>query len=353
QSLLPGAATSQPGQATQPPPVTAFGGFRLQQPGPSSDTQSAFARPTPPDPWPVGTQTVEYQPTSSTHAAAAAVPEPRVFAPFAAAPDPGRFFLTPDISYNPYTAYNPQVARRQRVFTVADPPARRDIAEAFVHVQQAARHSQHIGRREVAELQMLECFVQIWDCRCIGLPARDKLRIFDRVRLLYHVAQPGWGAALEGYADPSASLLRGPLSPNAVPRHQGPSPPTGPPAPPGQAARTPAVSDHPSRQRSPRSDFIPHHATTACLPVLHVTRGLPLEPRLPPDQGLPLVDAPRELVLPEHFVCPPECVALLDSLDAPSGIPRALDLVLGPARPTAALVDGVPTLALLQDVLLP
>ncbi|KAG0438005.1 hypothetical protein HPB47_017190 [Ixodes persulcatus] len=32
---------------------------------------------------------------------------------------------------------------------------------------------------------------------------------------------------------------------------------------------------------------------------------------------------------------------------------RALDLVLGPARPTVALVDGVPTFALLQDVLLP
>lgn len=32
-------------------------------------------------------------------------------------------------------------------------------------------------------------------------PPRDKLRIFDRVRLLYYVAQSGWGAALEGYAD--------------------------------------------------------------------------------------------------------------------------------------------------------
>ncbi|CAN7974654.1 unnamed protein product [Ixodes persulcatus] len=160
----------------------------------------------------MGTQ-VKDQSHSATHAAAAPSPENRVFAPYAAASDPGRFFVQPEVSYNRYTAYNPQVAGRQRVFTVLDPPTKRDIAEAFVHVQQAARHSQHVGRREVAELQPLKCFLRIWDCRCIGIPARDKLRIFDRVRLLYHVAQSGWGAALEGYADPSASLFLGPPVP--------------------------------------------------------------------------------------------------------------------------------------------
>ncbi|KAG0425649.1 hypothetical protein HPB47_027202 [Ixodes persulcatus] len=209
QSLHPGTSAPQPGPSTQPPPVAAFGGLRLQ---PNSDTQSAFSTATTSDTWQMGTQ-VESHP--ATHAAAAAPPEPRDFAPYTAASDPGRFFVQPEVSYNPYTAYNPQVAGRQRVFTVLDPPIKRDIAEAFVHVQQAARQSQHIDRREVAELHLLECFVQIWDCRCVGLPARDKLRIFDRVRLLYHVAQSGWGAALEGYADPSASLL---LEPPVPPR---------------------------------------------------------------------------------------------------------------------------------------
>ncbi|CAN7979119.1 unnamed protein product [Ixodes persulcatus] len=206
QSLHPGTSAPQPGPSTQPPPVAAFGGLRLQ---PNSNTQSAFSTTTTSDTWQMGTQ-VEYQSHPATHAAAAAPPEPRVFAPYAAASDPGRFFVQPEVSYNPYTAYNPQVAGRQRVFTVLDPPTKRDIAEAFVHVQQAARHSQHIGRREVAELQLLECFVQIF---ASGSPPRNKLRIFDRVRLLYHVAQSGWGAALEGYADPSASLLLGPPVP--------------------------------------------------------------------------------------------------------------------------------------------
>ncbi|CAN8016393.1 unnamed protein product [Ixodes persulcatus] len=206
---MQGTTPAQPGPSAQP--IAAFGGLRLHT--------GADSQPTYPDPtsgtWQMGT-TQEYQSNPSTHAAAAAappIPEPRVFAPYPAASDTGRFFVPPDFSFNLYTQFNPQVAGRQRVFTVMDPPAKRDIAEAFVHVQQAGKHSQHIGRREIAELQLLECFVQLWDCRCIGLPARDKLRIFDRVRLLYHVAQSGWGAALEGYADPSASLLLGPPVP--------------------------------------------------------------------------------------------------------------------------------------------
>ncbi|CAN8018371.1 unnamed protein product, partial [Ixodes persulcatus] len=291
-----GVSAPQPGPSGQPPPVAAYGGLRLHA---AVDTQPTYPASTS-DAWQLGTSQ-EYQPNPETHAAAAAAPtvgEPRVFAPFPAAPDTGRFFVPPEFAYNPYGQFNPQVAGRQRVFTVGDPPTKRDIAEAFIHIQQVARNSPHIGRREIAELQLLECYVQLWDCRCIGLPARDKLRIFDRVPLLYHVAQSGWGAALEGYADPSASLL-------------------GPPVPPRRPAATRATS-----------------------PDLTV--------------GLPDIDNRREpALLPPQFSCPPECLDLLASLDAPLGVPRALDVVLGPARPCAALVDGVPTLALLQDVLLP
>ncbi|KAG0417643.1 hypothetical protein HPB47_005447 [Ixodes persulcatus] len=56
---------------------------------------------------------------------------------------------------------------------------------------------------------------------------------------------------------------------------------------------------------------------------------------------------------PWNFCAPPECVELLERLEASQGVPTSLDLVLGPARPTAAVVDGVPTLVLIQDVLLP
>ncbi|KAG0443973.1 hypothetical protein HPB47_014326 [Ixodes persulcatus] len=70
--------------------------------------------------------------------------------------------------------------------------------------------------------------------------------------------------------------------------------------------------------------------------------------------GLPYLDQPAELDFPpRNFCAPPECVELLERLEASQGVPTALDLVLGPARPTAAVVDGVPTLVLIQDVLLP
>ncbi|KAM7284584.1 hypothetical protein ISCGN_001678 [Ixodes scapularis] len=211
-------------------PVAAFGGLRLE---PRADTQSAVPIA---DPWAMGSQ-FEFQHSAATQTAATAPVEPRVLAPYAPAADPGRFFTGPDVVFNPYTLYNPQVAGR-RVFTVSDPPARRDIAEAFIQLQQVSRHSQHIGHREIAELQLLECFVQLWDCQCIGLPARDKLRIFERVRLLYHVAQSGWGAALQGYADPSASVFLGPpvpqrrpAAPRATTLDRTPSPPPRKPSP--------------------------------------------------------------------------------------------------------------------------
>ncbi|EEC12632.1 hypothetical protein IscW_ISCW009169 [Ixodes scapularis] len=210
-----GTAQAVPPQPTQPP-ITSFGGLRLGT-GPA-DSQPPIIVPPPTDPWPPVSQS-EFNPSAATHAAAVTGPGPQLQQqqqqPFGLPPpDPGRFYTPVDFTNQPY---NIQVAGRQRVFTIHDPPARRDIAEAFLHVQQAARHSPHIGKREVTELQLLEMFVQVCDCRCTGLPNRDKLKIFDRVRLLYHVAQSGWGAALDGYADPSASLLLGPPVPTRRP----------------------------------------------------------------------------------------------------------------------------------------
>ncbi|CAN7944898.1 unnamed protein product, partial [Ixodes hexagonus] len=101
---------------------------------------------------------------------------------------------------------------RQRLFTAQDLPTRRDLAEAFVHVQQAAKQTGLLGKRDVVELQVLESFLEVWDSHP-PLASQTKLRIFDRVRLFYHVAMSGWGQALDGYADPSATFLLGPPAP--------------------------------------------------------------------------------------------------------------------------------------------
>ncbi|CAN8014640.1 unnamed protein product, partial [Ixodes persulcatus] len=104
--------------------------------------------------------------------------------------------------------YAPQQPK-QRIFTVHDLPTRRDLGEAFVHVQNANRSSQLLARRDIIELQLLEPYLEVWDS-FPPLSPQSKLRVFDRVRLLYHVATSGWNATLDGYADPSASYLLGP-----------------------------------------------------------------------------------------------------------------------------------------------
>ncbi|KAG0415439.1 hypothetical protein HPB47_007381 [Ixodes persulcatus] len=309
-----GVPTSQPGPSGQPPPVAAFGGLRLHA---AVDNQPAYPATTS-GAWQLGSSQ-EYQPNPATHAAAAAAPtigEPRVFAPFPAALDTGRF---------PYGQFNPQVAGRQRVFTINDPPTKRDIAEAFVHIQQVARNSPHIGRREIAELQLLECYVQLWDCRCIGLPARDKLRIFDRLPLRATRTPP-----------PLSSL--------------GPSPSQTPSGHPSRLSRpwSQSAPDQPPQHPLGEASQVPQEAKKVSTDLTLTTATGPSPvPRRPPLQ----THVPQSP--PAFPASTTDCSDLLASLDAPLGVPRALDIVLGPARPCAALVDGVPTLALLQDVLLP
>ncbi|XP_040064112.1 vegetative cell wall protein gp1-like [Ixodes scapularis] len=103
----------------------------------------------------------------------------------------------------------PTGSRGQRLFTTHDPPTRRDFRNALLYVDRASRQSRFFGTRDVVELQTLELFLQLWDSDP-PLRASAKLKVFDRVRLLYHVALTGWQAALQGYADPTASYLLGP-----------------------------------------------------------------------------------------------------------------------------------------------
>ncbi|CAN7948371.1 unnamed protein product, partial [Ixodes pacificus] len=219
QSEEPSPRDSTPENPRLPPPPQHH-----SPPSPVSEGSDSDLRPTPSPPWgsPLPPTPGRRFPSRSFSPQPAPTQqqspdlEVRHQQPYGLyAPDPGRFYAPYEAG--PHNPYASQVAGRQRVFTIQDPPTRRDIAEAFVHIQHAARHSPHIGKREITELQLLECFVQVWDCRCTGLPNRDKLRIFDRVRLLYHVAQSGWGAALDGYADPCASLLLGPPVPTRRP----------------------------------------------------------------------------------------------------------------------------------------
>lgn len=140
---------------------------------------------------------VEFEPSQGTQQAAAGVLDPQLhdFTPLgydqhqAYALSQLHTVTTPDAISDVKTSN----AGHQKVFTVANPPTRWDVAEVFTHVQGTARHSTHI----------------------VGLskpgPLRQaKLRIFERIRLLYHVALAGWGAALNGYAYPSATFLLGP-----------------------------------------------------------------------------------------------------------------------------------------------
>ncbi|KAM7294388.1 hypothetical protein ISCGN_023894 [Ixodes scapularis] len=56
---------------------------------------------------------------------------------------------------------------------------------------------------------------------------------------------------------------------------------------------------------------------------------------------------------PTRSLGPPECQELLTYYDAATGVPAPLQLILGNAQSVLAIVDGTPTLAILQDLILP
>ncbi|EEC05013.1 conserved hypothetical protein [Ixodes scapularis] len=297
------------------------------------------------------TSQLEFQPSAATQTAATAPPEPRVFAPYAA-PDPGRFFATPDVAYNPYTVFNPQVAGRQCVFTVSDPPAKRDIAEAFVHVQQVSRHSSTSADARSPSYSSSSVLCSCGTAGARGSPPVTSSAFLTGLDFSTMWRSPGGEPPSKGTPTPPLPSFWDPLSQLDVQRPPGRRPLTAPPVPPEGSGLAHGTSGAPSRPKSEPSMFRP--TSSPGLP------HRPVPPELSPDLpdstalGLPHASPSRELQpLPQKFVCPPECLALLHALEAPVGIPRTLDIVLGSARPVCAVVDGVPMLALLQDVLLP
>ncbi|KAM7288270.1 uncharacterized protein ISCGN_028523 [Ixodes scapularis] len=150
-----------------------------------------------------------------------------------------------------------QQAPRQRVFTVHDLPTRRDLGEAFIHVQNANRSTQLLSKRDIIELQLLESFLEVWDSYP-PLAPQSRLRVFDRVRLLYHVATSGWNTALDGYADPSASYLLGPPARRTEQPQRGASP-TRPRKNPGRQSR----KDNPKRNQPKEDNPSPNKSTTS------------------------------------------------------------------------------------------
>ncbi|EEC07554.1 hypothetical protein IscW_ISCW024357, partial [Ixodes scapularis] len=159
---------------------------------------------------------------------------------------------------------------------------------------------------------------------------------------------------------------------------------------PGPTGLQQEARGHPSLQKSPRSSPF-HPRVTAPPAVSHPPgdsvpplQGLPLDPRCPQTptptqttdgpsppspprstqesshQGLPqgtisepLTTTTYPVPLPPDVFVPPECLDLLASFDATTGVRAHLELVLGEALPVLAIVNGIPTLALLQDVLQP
>ncbi|EEC16569.1 hypothetical protein IscW_ISCW013469 [Ixodes scapularis] len=137
---------------------------------------------------------------------------------------------------------------RQRIFTVQDPPIPRDLGGAFIHVQNANRGSQLLSKRDIIELQLLEPYLEVWESYP-PLTAQSKLRVFDRVRLLYHVATSEWNAALDGYADPSVSDRLGPLARQT----DQPSRAASPTRPLRNLGR-PSLKDNPKKSVPPKDD---------------------------------------------------------------------------------------------------
>ncbi|XP_042149381.1 mucin-2-like [Ixodes scapularis] len=149
----------------------------------------------------------------------------------------------------------PTGSRGQRLFTTHDPPTRRDFRNALLYVDRASRQSLFFGTRDVVELQTLELFLQVWDSNP-PLRASAKLRVFDRVRLPYHVALTGWQAALQGYADPTASYLLG----APLPATQPPPPASDRPSRPTNRGRGTANRGGRPRQPATRTRDVPNAA---------------------------------------------------------------------------------------------
>ncbi|XP_040071892.1 uncharacterized protein LOC120844268 [Ixodes scapularis] len=150
----------------------------------------------------------------------------------------------------------PTGSRGQRLFTTHDPPTRRDFRNALLYVDRASRQSRFFGTRDIVELQTLELFFQVWDSDPPPLRASAKLRVFDRVRLLYHVALTGWQAALQGYADPTASYLLG----APLPAPQAPPPASDRPSRPTNRGRGTVNRGGRPRQPAARPRDVPDAA---------------------------------------------------------------------------------------------
>ncbi|EEC12537.1 hypothetical protein IscW_ISCW009600, partial [Ixodes scapularis] len=120
---------------------------------------------------------------------------------------------------------------------------------------------------------------QLYPCRC---SSSSRARVFAPFAAApdpgrFSVASSGWGAALEGYADPSALLLLGPPDPSVALRQPEEPLPTAPAAPHGLHDPTPAANVIPSHPKSPRNEGPPtQEATSVGLPR---TAALPRPPR--------------------------------------------------------------------------
>ncbi|KAG0443564.1 hypothetical protein HPB47_014777 [Ixodes persulcatus] len=235
----------------------------------------------------------------------------------------------------------PTGARGQRLFTVTDPPTRRDFRNALLFVDRASRSSKYFGTRDVVEVQLLEEFLHVWDSTPPLKPSA-KLRIFDRVRLLYHPFRA------TRTPPPPSSLER----PSPLRRSQ--IVPADPPPEDEVAPRLPeeeVVADLPSRPlpQNPPSDLFGPLVRTCVPPPTELFDRMPLWHHrdyvpLPPSDTPPPTDVPVSL---------PPSEATPSSAALAQRVVTELDIVLKDPQPILVGVGDQQVIAIVQDIVQP
>lgn len=108
------------------------------------------------------------------------------------------------------------------------------------------------------------------------LSAPNKIKVFDRVRLLYHVAMSRWTAPLKGYADPSASYILG-FAMLAHQHHETPAASFCTPAPTVLLHMETAAHQHAPRFAAPHVVVLASGANAAAISITSVDAPITIE----------------------------------------------------------------------------
>ncbi|EEC06001.1 hypothetical protein IscW_ISCW004044, partial [Ixodes scapularis] len=151
----------------QPNPTLELGGLNFALPV-LVDVPPSVTGATTSGAWPPLHES-DFQPSVNTQHGAAGFSDPRFPSHGRTPYCPGTYLQTqsslPGHTRRWHFQYRPTAN-----FYRQQPSEKARFGEAFLFVQQVARHSQHTGRREIQELQLLKILIGIRDCRCLRLP---------------------------------------------------------------------------------------------------------------------------------------------------------------------------------------